>query len=81
MVLDVDLITHLYLGKTPLNVTTRTAQILAFTDPLPDDHAPELLLACDQRADAPLMPEQEPNHISGGVIMDDAMLRTLSLSN
>ena len=49
---------------------------------MPDDHAPEVLLAQEQRIDAPLMPEQGPDLIGGVVSMDDATFTTLlSLSS
>ena len=49
----------------------------AFTDSVPDNHAPEVLLAHEQRDDAPLMPEQGPDMIGGIVTMDDATFITL----
>ena len=44
---------------------------------MPDDHAPEVLLAHEQRVDASLMPEQGPDLIGGIVTMDDATFTTL----
>lgn len=44
---------------------------------MPDDHAPEVLLAQEQRADAPLLPEQGPDLIGGIVTMDDATFTIL----
>ena len=44
---------------------------------MPDDHAPEVLLAHEQCDDAPLMPEQGPGLIGGIVTIDDATLTTL----
>lgn len=38
------IVTHLHLYKSPLNATTRTAKRLAFTDSVPNDHAPGVLL-------------------------------------
>ena len=77
-VFEVDPITHLRLDTTPLPANAQTAAFLAFTDSVPDDHAPEVLLAQEQRADAPLLPEQGPDLIDGIVTMDDATLTTLS---
>lgn len=44
---------------------------------MPADHAPEVLLAHDQRVGALLVLEQGPDLISGGVTMDNAMFATL----
>ena len=44
---------------------------------MPDDHALEVLLAQEQRIDAPFIPEQGPDLISGVVTMDDATFDTL----
>ena len=44
---------------------------------MPDDHAPEVLLAQEQRADAPLLPEQGSDLMGGIVTMDDATFATL----
>ena len=59
-VFEVDPITHVCLNRSPLNTTTHLAQLSAFTDSVPDDHAPEVLLAYAQHATAPLLPEQSP---------------------
>ena len=48
-VFEVDTITHLRLDTTPLPATAQTAALSAFTDSVPDDHAPEVLLAHKQR--------------------------------
>ena len=78
MVFDVvDPITHLRLDTTPLLANVQTAVLSAFTDSVPDDHALEVLLAHEQRDDAPLMPEQCPDMIGGIVTMDDATFTTL----
>ena len=77
-VFEVDPITHLRLDTTPLPANAQTAALSAFTDSVPDDHAPEVLLAQEQRADAPLLPEQGPGLIGGIVTMDDATFTTLS---
>ena len=53
------------------------AALSAFTYSVPDDHAPEVLLAQGPRVDAPLIPEQGPDLISGVVTMDDTMFTTL----
>ena len=76
-VFEVDPITHLRLDTTPLPANAQTAAFSAFTESVPDDHAPEVLLAQEQRADAPLMPEQGPDLIGGIVTMDDATFTTL----
>ena len=44
---------------------------------MPDDHAPEVLLAQEQRIDVPLIPEQGPDLISGVVTIDDDTFTTL----
>ena len=76
-VFEVDTITHLRLDTTPLPANAQTAALLAFTESVPDYHAPEVLLAQEQRADAPFMPEQGPDLIGGIVTMDDATFTTL----
>ena len=76
-VFEVDTITHLRLDTTPLPANAQTAVLSAFTDSVPDDHAPEVLLAHEQRDDAPLMPEQGLDMIGGIVTMDDATFTTL----
>ena len=81
-IFEVDPITHVHLNRSPLNTTTHSAQLSAFTDSVPDDHAPEVLLAYAQRPTAPLLPEQGPDLVSGVVTMDDATFTTLlSLSS
>ena len=76
-VFEVDTITHLRLDTTPLPAKAQPAALSAFTESVPDDHAPEVLLAQEQRADAPLMPEQGLDLIVGIVTMDDATFTTL----
>ena len=76
-VFEVDPITHFRLDTTPLPANAQTAALSAFTDSVPDDHAPEVLLAHEQRDDAPLMPEQGPDPIGSIVTMDDATFTTL----
>ena len=78
-VFEVDTITHLRLDTTPLPANAQTAVLSAFTDSVPDDHAPEVLLAHEQRDDAPLMPGQGPDLIGCIVTMDDATFTTLLL--
>ena len=76
------MITYVRLDSFPLNVLTHVAKFSAFTDLLPDEHAPEVLLAYAPRMTAPLMPKQGPDLVSGVVAMDDATFTTLlSLSN
>ena len=76
-VFEVDTITHLRRDTTPLPANAQTAALSAFTESVPDDHAPEVLLAQEQRADAPFMTEQGPDLIGGIVTMDDATFTTL----
>ena len=76
-VFEVDTITDLRLDTTPLPANAQTAVLSAFTDSVPDDHAPEVLLAHEQRDDAPFMPEQGPDLIGCIVTMDDATFTTL----
>ena len=76
-VFEVDPVTHLRLDTDPPSANTQTATLSAFTGSVPDDHAPEVLLAQEQRTDVPLIPEQGPDLISGVVTMDDATFTTL----
>ena len=76
-VFEVDPVTHLRLDTDTPSANTQTATLSAFTDSVPDDHAPEVLLAQDQRIDAPLIPEQGPDMIGGLVTMDEATFTTL----
>ena len=76
-VFEVDPVTHLRLVTNPLPANTQSAMLFAFTASVPDDHAPEVFLAQEQRIDAPLIPEQGPDMIGGVVTMDDATFTTL----
>ena len=76
-VFEVDPITPLRFDTDPPSANTQTASLSAFTDLVPDDHAPEVLLAQEQRIAAPLIPEQGPDLISGVVTMDDATFTIL----
>ena len=76
-VFEVDPIAHLRLDTTPLPANAQTTALSAFTDSVPDDHAPEVVLAHDQRDDVPLMPEQGLDLIGGIVTMNDATFTTL----
>ena len=76
-VFEVDPVTHLRLDTTPHPANTQTAALSASIESVPDDHVPEVLLAQEQRADAPLLPEQGPDLIGGIVTMDDATFTTL----
>ena len=76
-VFEVDPVTHIRLDTDPPSANTQTATLSAFTDSVPDDHAPEVLLAQEQRTDVPLIPEEGPDLISGVVAMDDATFTTL----
>ena len=78
-VFEVDSVTHLRLDTDPRSANTQTATLSAFTDSVPDDHAPEVLLAQEQRIDAPLIPQQGPDLISG-VVTTDGPTFTTSLS-
>ena len=79
-VLEVDPVTHVHLNRSPLDTATYLAQFSAFTDSVPDDLTPEVLLAYAQRATAPPTPEQGPDQVRGAVTMDDATFTTLLLS-
>ena len=74
---EVDPVTHLPLDTGPLCANTQMTALSAFTYLVPDDHAPEVLLAQEPRIDAPLIPEQGPDLISGVVLMDDATFTAL----
>ena len=76
-VFEVDPVTHLRLDTDPPCANTQITALSAFTYSVPDDHAPEVLLAQDPRIDAPLIPEQGPDLISGVVTMDDVTFTTL----
>ena len=76
-VFEVDPVTHLRLDTDPPPANTQMAALSAFTCSVPDDHAPEVLLAQEQHIDAPLIPEQGPDLISDVVPMDDATFTTL----
>ena len=77
MVFEVDPVTHLRLVTNPLPANTQSAMLFAFTTSVPDDHTPEVLLAQERCIDAPLIPEQGPDLISGVVTMNDATFTTL----
>ena len=76
-VFEGDPVTHLRLDTDPPSANTQMATLSAFTNSVPGDHAPEVLLAQEQRIDAPLIPEQGPDLIGGVVTMDDATFTTL----
>ena len=76
-VFEVDPVTQLCLETNPLPANTQSAMLFASTALVLDDHAPEVLLAQEQRFDAPLIPEQGPDLIGGVVTMDDATFTTL----
>ena len=76
-VFEVDPATHLRLDTNPPSANPRMAALSAFAYSVPDDHAPEVLLAQEPRIDAPLIPEQGSDLISGVVTMDDATFTTL----
>ena len=76
-VFEVDPVTHLRLVTNPLPANTQSAMLFTFTASVPDHHAPEVLLAQEQRIDAPLIPEQGPELIDGVVAMDGATFTTL----
>ena len=81
-VFDVDPVTHFRLDTDPPCADTQMTALSAYTYSVPDDHAPEVLLAQGPRIDASLIPEQGPDLISGVVTMDDATFTTpLSLHN
>ena len=64
-VFEVDPVTHLRLETDPLPANTQSAMLFTYTASVPDDHAPEVLLAQEQRLDAPPIPEQGPDLIGG----------------
>ena len=76
-VFEVDPVIHLCLETNPLPANTQSAMLFAFTASVPDDHASKVLLAQEQRIDAPFIPEQGPDLIGGIVTMDDATFTTL----
>ena len=76
-VFEVDPVTHLRLDTDSPFASTQMTALSAFTYWVPEDHAPEVLLAQESRIDAPLVPEQGPDLISGVVTMDDATFTTL----
>ena len=76
-VFEVDSITHLCLDTDPPCANTQLTALSAFTYSVPDDHVPEVLLAQEPRIDAPFIPEQGSDLISGIVTMDDATFTTL----
>ena len=76
-VFEVDPVTHLRLHTDLPSANTQMVALSAFTYSVPDDHAPEVLLAQEPRINAPLIPEQGPDLISGVVTMDDATFTTL----
>ena len=76
-VFEVDPVIHLRLDTDPPCANTQITALSAFTYSVPDDHAPEVFLAQEPRIDAPLIPEQGPDLISGVVTMDDAKFTTL----
>ena len=76
-VFEVDPVPHLRLDTDPPCADTQMTALSAYTYSVPDDHAPEVLLAQGPRIDAPLIPEQGPDLISGVVAMDDATFTTL----
>ena len=76
-VFEVDPVTHLRLDTDPPSANTRMAALSAFTYSMPDDRAPEVRLVQEPRIDAPLIPDQGPDLMSGVVTMDDATFTTL----
>lgn len=70
-VFEVHPINRLRLDNIPVNATTHKAKPSVFTDSIPNDHAPEVLLAHDQRANAILVPEQVPDLTSAIVMIVD----------
>ena len=76
-VFEVDPVTHLRLDTDPPCADTQMTALSAYTYSVPDDHAPEVLLAQGPRIDAPLIPEQGPDLISGVVTINDATFTPL----
>ena len=77
VVFEVDPVTHLRLDTDTPCADTQMTALSAYTYSVPDDHAPEVLSAHRTSIDAPLIPEQGPDLISGVVTMDDATFTTL----
>lgn len=63
IVYEVDAVILIRPDTIPLTTTTGTAQLSSFTDTLSKGHVPKVLLAHDQHANVPLMPEQDPDLI------------------
>ena len=76
-VFEVDPVTRLRLDTDRPCAGPQMTALSAHTYPVPDDHTPEVLLAHGPRIDAPIIPEQGPELISGVVTMDDATFTTL----
>ena len=76
-VFEVDPVTHLRLDTDRPCAGPQMTALSAYTCPVPDDHTPEVLLAHGSCIDAPIIPKQGPELISGVVTIDDATFTTL----
>ena len=76
-VVEVDPVTQVRLNTGSNTVYPHMATLSAFTDSVPDDYAPEVLLAHTKRVDALLKPEQDHDLISGVVTIDAATFTAL----
>ena len=78
---DVDPVAHIRLDTFPNAAHAQTATLSPFTDLVPDDYITEVRLAHSKRVDAPLLPEQGPDLVSGAVAMNEATITSfLSLA-
>ena len=76
-VFEIDPTTRTRLHIVPITEYPHNAVISAFMDSAPDGHTPEVLLTNATRGDQPLISEQGPDLISGGVTMGDVTFTTL----
>ena len=76
-VFEVDPVTQIFLNTASSTKPTHNAILSAFTDSVPDDYAPEVLLANTNRTDEPLISEQGPNLTCCVVTIDDVTFTTL----
>ena len=76
-VFEVDPVNHIRLNTPPIPTYAHTATLSAFTDSVPDDYVLEILLAHPKLVDAALLPEKDPNLITGVVTIDDATFTAL----
>lgn len=70
-------VTYLLLKTTATETSAHMATLPAFTKLVPDEHAPEVLLAYALRVDSHPVPEHDADFIGGVVTVGDAKLATL----